>query len=181
MKEFGPIAKFFHWLIAAILLGQIPLAWYMIDLPMSPDKLGTYALHKSIGVTLFTLAVTRLVWALLTVRPKLPDAMPRWQIWASKIAEGFLYFLVIAMPLTGWLMSSAANFPVSVFGLFTLPDLVAPSETLMETLRGAHEKQSIALMVITGIHALAALKHHFVDKDEVLISMLPWSTKGDSQ
>ena len=79
--------------------------------------------------------------------------MPRWQVIASKIAEGFLYLLVILMPITGWLMSSAANFPVSIFGLFTLPDLVEPSESLMEILRNAHEKQSIALMTLTAIHA----------------------------
>ncbi len=179
MKKFGRTTQLFHWLITFVLFGQIPLAWYMIDLPMSPDKFATYALHKSIGVTLFALAVCRLIWTLLAKRPALPNTMPRWQVIASKVAEGFLYLLVILMPMTGWLMSSAANFPVSVFGLFTLPDLVEPSETLMDTLRNAHEKQSIALMALTGIHALAAVKHHFIDKDNVLMTMLPWGKETD--
>ena len=149
----------------------------MIDLPMSPDKFAAYALHKSIGMTLFALAIARLIWALLAKRPKLPDSMPRWQIIVSKIVEGFLYLLVILMPLTGWLMSSAANTPVSVFGWFTLPDLVEPSEQLVERLKTGHESQSIALMLLSGLHALAALKHHFVDKDRVLLTMLPGFNK----
>jgi cytochrome b561 len=180
MKKFGRISQLFHWLIAAVLLGQIPLAWYMINLPLSPDKLGTYAIHKSIGMVLFSLAVARLVWALLAKRPTLPDSMPRWQVIASKAVEGLLYLLVIVMPITGWLMSSAANFPVSVFGMLTLPDLVAPDEGLMETLKRAHMMQSRALILLAGIHILAALKHHYIDKDHVLMTMLPWSSDRNS-
>jgi cytochrome b561 len=178
--RFGWLSQSFHWSIALVLLGQIPLAWYMIDLPLSPDKLGTYALHKSIGMTLFALAVGRAVWAVLAKRPALPDTMPRWQVIASKAVEGLLYIIVIVMPITGWLMSSAANFPVSVFGMFTLPDLVAPDETLFENLRRAHMMQSRLLIALAGIHILAALKHHFIDKDNVLMSMLPWSGTGKS-
>ena len=182
MKKFGVGRQFFHWVITLVLLGQIPLAWYMIDLPMSPDKFATYALHKSIGITLFTLAVARVIWALLSQRPALPTAMARWQAYASKGVEFFLYLLVILMPMTGWLMSSAANTPVSVWGLFTLPDLVEPSEQLMETLKTGHESQSIALMTLAGVHILAALKHHFIDKDNVLLSMLPWvKLDGDKE
>jgi cytochrome b561 len=172
--KFGWLSQAFHWTIALVLLGQIPLAWYMIDLPLSPDKLGTYALHKSIGMTLFALAVGRAVWAALAKRPALPTEMPRWQVISSKAIEGLLYILVILMPITGWLMSSAANFPVSVFGIFTLPDLVEPSEALFENLKNAHMMQSRLLIALVSVHILAALKHHFMDKDNVLMSMLPW-------
>jgi cytochrome b561 len=172
--KFGTVRQFFHWVITLTLLGQIPLAWYMIELPMSPDKFATYALHKSIGMTLFTLAVLRVLWALWSSRPALPDTMPRWQVYVSKFVEFMLYLLVIVMPVTGWLMSSAANTPVSVWGWLTLPDLVEPNEKLMETLKLVHETQSIALMTFAGIHVLAALKHHFVDRDNVLLSMLPF-------
>ena len=174
-RKFGALQQTFHGATAFVLFGQIPLAWYMIDLPLSPDKLGTYALHKSIGMVLFALAVSRAVWALLAKRPALPGTMPRWQVLASKGVEFLLYILVILMPITGWLMSSAANFPVSVFGVVTLPDLVEPNEALFEQLKFGHMMQSRLLIALAAIHILAALKHHFIDKDNVLMSMLPWS------
>ena len=114
--KFGVVRQFFHWVVVLVLLVQIPLAWYMIDLPMSPDKFAAYAWHKSIGVTLFSVMVLRVAWSIVSRRPGLPETMPRWQAFASFAVEFMLYLLVILMPITGWIMSSAANTPVSVWG-----------------------------------------------------------------
>ena len=174
---FGAGRKFFHWTIAALLLVQIPLAWYMIELPLGPDKLGKYVLHKSMGMLLFTLAVSRLVWALISQRPALPASIPRWEKLVAKLSQALLYILVILMPVTGWLMSSAANVPVVIFGLIRLPNLVEPDKTFMEGMQSAHEIQSILLLILIGGHLLAALKHHFLSRNDILRSMLPLQSK----
>jgi len=173
MEQFSFATRFFHWSIAALLLVQIPLAWYMIDLPFSPDKLSNYALHKSFGMVLFSLAVLRLIWAVVGKRPPLPPETKRYEKILAKATQGLLYLLVIVMPVTGWLMSSAANVPVTLFSTVTLPSLVAPDKALMESMKNVHEMQSFALMTLVSFHVFAGLKHYFVDRDNVLQSMLP--------
>jgi cytochrome b561 len=177
MEKFSLTARTLHWAIALLLLIQIPLAWYMIELPLSLEKLSRYSLHKSIGTLLFTLAILRLMRAILEQRPALPaGTKPREKILA-KATQGLLYLLVLSMPISGWVMSSAANVPVTVFGMFTLPPLVTPDKALLETMKSIHEAQSIALLVLVSLHFAAGLKHHFMDRDNVLYSMLPFVGK----
>jgi cytochrome b561 len=171
--RYDTVARIFHWAVAGLLLFQIPLAWIMTDQPLGPDKLGNYALHKSIGITLFGLTALRLAWRLTHPAPPLPAGTPGWQCWLARINQGLLYFLLFAMPLTGWIMSSAANMPVSFFGLFTLPDLVVPDEARAKSFAGIHEAQGTLLMALILLHALAALHHHLVRRDGILASMLP--------
>jgi cytochrome b561 len=171
--RYDTVARIFHWTVAGLLLFQIPLAWIMTDQPLGPDKLENYALHKSIGITLFGLTALRLAWRLTHPAPPLPAGTPDWQRWLARLNQGLLYFILFAMPLTGWLMSSAANMPVSFFGLFTLPDLVAPDEVRARSFAGIHEGQGTALMVLILLHALAALHHHLIRRDGILASMLP--------
>jgi cytochrome b561 len=172
-QNFSLVRRIFHWTIATLLLIQIPLAWYMIDLPLGTDKFSKYGLHKSIGMLLFVLAVSRLVWTLVSKRPALPATTPLYEKILAKLSQALLYALVILMPVTGWLMSSAANVPVVVFGLIRLPNLVEPDKAFMEGMQSAHEIQSIILLMITTVHILAALKHHFVTRNNILCSMLP--------
>jgi cytochrome b561 len=162
-----------HWLTAAAALLQVPLAWYMIDQRMSPEKFANYALHKSIGVTIFALTALRLAWRTLH-RPPAPVAMPAWQLHASTATHWTLYMLLFAMPLTGWMNSSAANFPVSVFGLFTLPNLVSPDAALQETMESIHEWLSYLFIGLVLVHAVAALHHHAIARDATLARMVPW-------
>ena len=172
-QNFGSSRKTFHWGIAFFLLLQIPLAWYMVDLPDGPDKIETYNLHKSFGITLFSLAVLRLVWTILSKRPRLPADTPMWEKVLAKISQAILYILVILMPVSGWMGSSLADIPVRVFGLFTLPMLVTPDKTRVEDFANMHEIQSWILLTIISLHVIGALKHHFIKKDELLRSMLP--------
>jgi len=170
-------ARLLHWSIAALLLVQIPLAWYMVDLPVGPDKLSNYALHKSFGMLLFTLAVLRLLRALLGKRPQLPPGTPAYEKILARLTQGLLYLLVMVMPVTGWVMSSAANIPVIVFGMIRLPSLVGPDKALMESMEEVHEMQAFVLLTLVALHIAAGLKHHFRDRDNVLYSMLPWIGK----
>ena len=115
----------FHWAIAAMLLIQVPLAWYMIDLPEGASRDSNYGLHKALGMVIFAVAVLRLVWALISKRPPLPPEVGTVEKVLAKLSQAILYIMVILMPISGWLMSSAAGKPVDVFGLLTLPMLVA--------------------------------------------------------
>jgi len=173
MEKFSFTTRLLHWAIAAFLLIQIPLAWYMTDLPLGPDKFAKYALHKSFGMVLFSLAVARLIWAIIGKRPQLPPDTKPFEKILAKATQGLLYLVVIVMPISGWVMSSAANVPVTVFGILALPNLVEPNEKLMESMQNVHEIQSIVLLSLVALHFLAGLKHHFVDRDNVLHSMLP--------
>ena len=173
-EQFGRVRVGVHWSIAALLIFQIPLAWYMIDLPDGPDKLSTYGLHKSLGMLLFAIGVFRLVWALLSNRPKLPAETKLWEKALAKCSQAILYIIVILMPITGWLMSSAAGAPVSIFGLLDLPALVEPNKAFMEGMQSAHIIQSYILLTVLGFHVVGALNHGFVKYDNVLYSMLPF-------
>ncbi|MEO7387161.1 MAG: cytochrome b [Gammaproteobacteria bacterium] len=170
---YGTPARAFHWTIAGLLVVQIPLAFYMVDQPLGPDKLGNYATHKSIGLLIFSVTALRLAWRLTHTAPTLPAVTPPWQRFVARLTHVFLYALMFLMPVTGLLRSQAANFPVSFFGWFTLPSLVGVNEEFSKGMASAHELQGTILLVLVGAHALAALYHHFVRKDDVLRAMLP--------
>ncbi len=169
---FGSVTKGFHWLMAILIVLMFAIGWYMDLLPLGLEKLAWISRHKSIGVTILFLAVLRIIWRLSEKTP-LPVGEHRWERVVAKLAHIALYGVLIVMPLTGWLMSSAANFSVSVFGLFTLPDLVAPDQALFETLRTTHWALSWGIVGLVGLHVAAALKHHFIDRDMTLRRMLP--------
>jgi len=180
-RTYGPLARTFHWTIAGLLLVQIPLAFYMVDQPLGPDKLGTYALHKSIGLLLFTVTAMRLAWRLTHPAPALPAGIARWQQVVARGAQVCLYALMFLMPLTGLLRSQAANFPVSFFRLLTVPTIVGINEEFSKALSAAHETQGTILLVLISAHGLAALHHHFFRRDDVLRSMLPLGRSGLSR
>ena len=171
--RYGSVAQTLHWLVVALLVIQFTLGKIAENLPLGPDKLGTLARHKSVGITILTLAVLRLAWRSFNPPPPLPP-MPRWQALAAHVSHTALYALLFAMPLTGWMMSSASNYPVSWFGLIQLPDLVAPDADLKQMLRDTHGLLSNVLATLVGVHLLAALKHQFHDRDGLMFRMLPW-------
>ncbi len=177
---YGSIARAFHWLIALLLVLQIPLAFYMVDQPLGPDKLGNYATHKSIGLLIFAATALRLAWRLTHPAPRLPGGIPGWQRLVARITQVLLYALMFLMPLTGLLRSQAANFPVSFFGLFTVPTIVGVNAEFSKGMAAAHEMQGTILLTLISAHALAALHHHFVRKDAVLRTMLPFAESDPS-
>lgn len=171
--QYGWIAKGFHWGMALMVLGLLGMGLYMGDLNLSPFKLNLYWWHKSVGVLVMMLVFARLWWRLINVRVEELPSIPSWQRLAAKAVHVGLYGLMFGMPLSGWLMSSAHGFPVSFFGLFTLPDLIEPSKKLGHFFHEVHELGMLAFFALIGLHTAAALKHHVIDKDATLRRMLP--------
>lgn len=164
-------AAILHWVIAALIVATFPLGLYMVDLPLSPSKLKYYSWHKWIGVTVFLLAMARVAWRFGHRPPQPLPGQPRWQVAAAHAAHAVLYALLIAVPLSGWLYSSAAGFPTVYLGLVQLPDLVPKDERLKDTLKLAHLVLTYATGALVLLHVLAALKHALVDRDGTLSRM----------
>ncbi len=174
--RYGIVAQFLHWTIAALVVVQVVLAERADELPLGMEKLATLAQHKSFGITLLGLALLRLLWRLAVPPPPMP-AMPAWQTWAAKLTHWAFYVLLLALPLSGWMMSSAFNYPVSWFGILQLPDLVAPAEQLADFLKETHEALGKILLALVALHVAAALKHTFLDGDGLLMRMLPFGRR----
>jgi cytochrome b561 len=173
--SWGSVQKFFHWTIAILVIGLLCLGLYMTSQKISPAVFRLFALHKSFGIVALTLIVLRLLWTFLTPRThSLPSHQP-WEKFLAHVVHGFLYAAVIFMPLSGWVMSSAKNFHVSVFGWFTLPDLVGPSDEVAHRARDFHDTLAWILIAALGLHAAGALKHHVIDRDSTLRRMLPFT------
>ncbi len=169
------VAQFLHWIIAALIVTQFALAWSAEDLPLGVHKLALYARHKSFGMTILMLAIVRLGWRFANRAPELPDGMTPVERFLARATHVAFYVLLFAMPITGWLMSSAKNYSVSWFGLFTWPNLIGKNDTAFEALKTTHDYLSDVLLAIAILHVLAALKHHFWNKDDVLLRMLPFT------
>jgi cytochrome b561 len=163
-----------HWLIAIAIVTTFSVGLYMSDLPLSPDKLKIYSWHKWTGVTIFLLVAFRLMWRLTHRPPPLPVGMPAWQQTAAEATHWLLYALMIAVPLSGWLMSSAKGVQTVYFGVLPLPDLLAKNKELGKTLETVHQALNFTMAGLVLAHAGAALKHHFIDRDEVMARMLPF-------
>ncbi|AXS80238.1 cytochrome b [Dechloromonas sp. HYN0024] len=166
-----------HWLMAILLFALLALGFYMSDLPLSPDKLKFYSWHKWAGVTAFLLVTIRLVWRITHRPPALPESMPKFMQFAAHAGHLALYGLMIAIPLSGWLMSSAKGFQTVWFGLLPIPDLLDKNKELGDLLATIHESLNLLLIAVLVGHIGAALKHHFIDKDDILTRMLPPSSK----
>ncbi|HWR78137.1 MAG TPA: cytochrome b [Thiobacillus sp.] len=165
-----------HWLVALLIFVGFPLGLYMVDLPLSPDKLKLYSYHKWIGVTVFFLVAVRLNWRLTHTPPPLPDSVVAWQRRASAVVHGLLYLLMIAIPVSGWLMSSAKGFQTVWFGVLPLPDLIEKNRELGDLLAGVHKALNFTLLGLVILHVGAALQHHFIERQPFLQRM-GWSRK----
>src|SRR5579885_37020 len=173
-ERWGSLSQFLHWLIVALIALQAALGLTGIMLPLGLQKLAVLARHKSIGITILALAALRLLWRWLNPTPPLPPNLKPHERLLAHFTHAALYVLLFAMPLTGWIMSSARGFPVSWFNIVQLPDLVPKSETLYDAMVTTHAALAIALALIVALHIAGALKHHFVLKDDTLRRMLPF-------
>ena len=165
-----------HWLAALLIFVAFPLGVYMHELPLSPGKLKLYSYHKWIGITLLMLVALRVTWRLTHTPPPLPADMAAWQRRASQAVHGLLYLLMIAIPLSGWLMSSAKGFQTVWFGVLPLPDLVEKNRELGDFLAGVHQALNFTLLALVIMHVGAALQHHFIERRPFLQRM-GWNKK----
>lgn len=178
--RYHPFSMALHWLLALALVGLFALGLYMEGLSFSPQKLKLYNWHKWAGVLVLTLSFIRLLWRLTHRPPALPaaieQAMPGWQRWAHRATHGGLYLLFFAVPLLGWAYSSAAGFPIVLFGELPLPDFVPVSEDLADVLKPLHKYAAYAMAALVVLHVAGALKHHFIDRDGLMRRMV-WGAR----
>ncbi|MGE0047215.1 MAG: YceI family protein [Hyphomonadaceae bacterium] len=189
--HYTSVAVLLHWAIAIAIILMIPLGLWMHHAIEEPETqaqaLAAYQLHKSVGLTILVLSIFRLGWRLLNPPPPLPAASPWWEKMAALAVHWLFYFLIIAIPLTGWIYVSAQwredgpfNVPTLWFGLFNVPHLFGLSHAPFETRESvadvsmeAHELMAKATIGLIALHVAAALKHQIYDRDEVLGHMVP--------
>jgi cytochrome b561 len=175
-ERYTSVAKTLHWLIAAIIIVQIPAGFIMHNLAFSETKYTMYQLHKSFGLVVLALSLVRLGWRLTHRAPALPSHMKVWERVAARFTHVAFYVLIIAIPLTGWLMVSASPLGIEtkIFYVVPVPHWPVPVGEAAESFWiETHEilaKITIGLLVL---HVAGALKHHLVDKDSVLLRMAP--------
>lgn len=168
---YTPLAKGLHWLMAVLILGLLALGLYMQGLPLSPQKLQLYSWHKWAGVTVFVLVWLRLAWRLTHRPPPVADTLSAPQRALAHAGHALLYVLMVAIPLSGWLMSSAKGVQTVWFGVWPIPDLLGRDKALGEQLQQLHALLGTLLMLTLAGHVAAALWHHLVLKDDTLRRM----------
>jgi cytochrome b561 len=174
--RYGWIAIALHWLMAALLVGLVALGVYMVRLPdvgYDREKITLILVHKALGMIALAAAVARLSWRLTNALPRFVDGLPPWQQVSALFVHLWLYALMFALPMTGWLMSSAGGYPTPIFAWLDAPDLIRPNEHLFHTLIDVHRWLGYAFAGVIALHAAAALRHHFVLRDHTLRKMLP--------
>ncbi|EHR70402.1 cytochrome B561 [Burkholderiales bacterium JOSHI_001] len=171
-EKYSAVAMAFHWLLGLAIVAAFIVGLYMHELPVSPSRLKLYNYHKWAGITILALSALRLLWR-LTHRPPADVPMPAWQAKASHITHMALYALFFAVPLAGWAYSSAAGFPVVLFGVLPLPDFVEKNKELAEAIKPLHAALAFAMAALVIAHVAAALKHQFIDRDNLLARMRP--------
>ena len=162
-----------HWITAILIVANLVLGVSMVQLAISPRKLQWYLWHKTIGLTVFLLTSIRLAWRALRPHPE-PVPMPAWQTRAAALSHAALYVLLLVIPVSGWLYSSATGVQVVYAGMFPLPNLLPKDKALGDLLRLVHIALNSLMFAVVCVHSAAALRHHFVDQDAVLARMLPF-------
>ena len=173
--QWGWVSVTLHWLTVLAIIGLGIVGTQMDDLATGMFKVKVYALHKSVGLTVLGLTVLRLAWRLYAGAPAMVP-MPRWQRLAAHGSHFTLYALLLAMPLSGWLLhsaSSSAGYALRWFGMFKVPALVAYDPAIKAMAHDVHEALFKLILLVAAVHIAAAFKHHFADRDQTLRRMLP--------
>ncbi|CTQ62562.1 cytochrome b561 [Labrenzia sp. EL_208] len=186
---YGRIAIAFHWTMAVLIVGMLAFGLYMTTLPpTAAETFQLYQLHKSVGFVVLTLAVFRLGWRLVNPSPKLPEGMHPLEKLAAHLGHAGLYALIFAMPITGWFMASASpwGIPTVLFNVQPVPHLPVPDalgtkEQAEAFFKILHKYGAFLLIALVVVHVAAALKHHFIARDDTLKRMVSTApAKGDS-
>ena len=171
--SWGVVSVVIHWLFAVLLLLQCVLGWMAVSWKLSPTKINLFVWHKSLGLLLLTLIAVRLAWRASNPVPELPVTTPAWERTAARLSHGLLYALLFVLPLTGWIINSAANIPFRIFWQIPLPAIVSPDKALADATARVHLVLFGVLALLLTLHVAAALRHHFVKRNAVLTRMLP--------
>lgn len=170
---YGLVAVFLHWLVALVVVGLFGLGLWMVELTYYDDWYRTApAIHKGVGVLLFITVALRLGWRLVGPRPGPLATHSMLERRIAGITHALLYALLFAVMLSGYLISTADGRPIDVFGLFSVPALISEVPNQADVAGEIHLVLAISLVSLAGVHALAALKHHLIDRDRTLLRML---------
>ena len=174
--RYGAVHKTLHWVIALLVLMMLVMGLVMGGIANPADRFWVYSLHKSIGITVLTLMVVRLGWKLINWHKPAPlPTHPWYERLAAELVHWGFYGLLIAMPLSGWILTSAANSTINWFGFFVVPSITEPDQTLRELMSEVHEYISYAIWAFIALHVAGALKHVIIDRDGTLRRMLPFT------
>src|SRR4051812_29120907 len=175
LASYTAVAKALHWLTALAVLGLIGVGLWMVELPISLTKLYVYAWHKWLGLSVLVLTVLRLSRRVYRRPPALPDTITTWERAVAPWSHGLLLALLFAMPVSGWLMSSAGGVSVVWFGVLPMPDLVPRDAGLFDALRTTHHWLAWTLMGLLALHVAAVLRHDVLRRDGILRRMSPFA------
>ncbi len=172
-EVYGIISRLLHWFIGFAIIGMLCLGWYMSGLDKyDPNRGFLYEFHKASGVLLLFLGCIRVLWIFFSPKPLLPNSLKHWQKNGAKYMHIALYSFGIIMPLSGYIWACADDYAFSFFGWFTVPLLFPKMEYYTSIGGNIHGALAIVFAVLVGVHIIAALKHHFIDKNTILKRML---------
>ncbi|MGA7982648.1 MAG: cytochrome b [Chromatiaceae bacterium] len=172
-QRWGAVHQTLHWLIVAMAIAQLTVGFIFSDLPDNdPTRPVLFRAHTTLGVTIVLVIVIRLLWRLTNPVPTLPDILASWQKVLAHTTHYLLYFLLIAMPIVGYLTVNAAGHPVPFFTV-ELPAVIGKSAVLKDILAPIHSAGAFVLIALVVLHAAAALRHEFLLKDNTLRRMTP--------
>ena len=172
-STYGSVSKFLHWLIFLLVTGMLIFGFFLDDIPKDYQGMA-YSWHKGTGLTILGLMIIRIVWALINTKPSPVAFTPMWQVFLERLVHWCLYLLLLVMPLAGWIGSVAAGHVPSIAGFaFNLP--IAKNKELADLAFSTHNNVALIIIALVSLHVLAALYHHFIKKDNVLMRMWPGS------
>lgn len=170
--HWGRVSRLLHWLMAIAIFFMFAIGITMINVRLSPMKLELFIVHKSVGITLLLLIGLRITWRLLNPAPRPSKHISNFQQKLVFLGQLTMYALLIAIPISGWVINSAANFPLKWFGLFEIPAITEPNIMLEDFAKTTHLVLICILAAILLMHISAALHHHFIKRNDVLKRML---------
>jgi cytochrome b561 len=182
VARFNYVAIFFHWTVAALIFANILIAW-QFSWVRGPLRDVAFQTHKSIGITVLLLSVLRIMWRAVSTLPPFPETMRNWEMFASKVVERGFYFIMLALPLTGWALVSASDLkiPIVLFGVMHWPDLpilgTLPFDLKLSVYSAsveAHHALAKLTYALIALHVLAALRHQFIKRNYILARMIPF-------
>lgn len=172
-QGFGVVAKCMHWAIALLIIGLIWLGWHMVDLSYYDSWYnGSLSLHKALGMIALGMAVCKMVWLLVSPTPRELPSLKIWEHRVSRIVHWILLLSMFVIPVSGYFISTSKGTGISIFDWFEIPALFSISESTRDLAIDIHYYAAYTILVIVVIHAAAALKHQFIDKDGTLKRML---------
>lgn len=176
-ETYSRVAIWLHWLIALMIIGQIIGGKVMMAMEPNATKFELFQLHKSFGFIILALSLLRLLWRLTHKTPALPAGMKPYERLGAKLSHIGFYVLMIGTPLAGWIMVSVATprITTKIFKTLEVPHLPGfpQTEAFGDLMKEVHEYMAYAIVALLILHIGAALKHHFVNRDDVLTRMFP--------